>query len=205
MTFEAWLAFAMMNLIYSTTPGPNAALLLAASSKGGLRAGAGALAGTVLAEATWAGVAVLIVSGTLGLITTWADMLEAFGPCALILIGLSMLRKRGPSAGTKSQALPSGGDMAIRRAAVSFFVGATNPLTMVFYVSIAPTFLAETSVSPLSAIAFVSAAVISCAAAYAPYIGFARLARPGVSALIERVCGCVLCIIGLVGLVSLAT
>lgn len=189
MTLESWIAFALMNLAYSAPPGPNAAILLAVSSRGGLRHGVAAFGGILMAEVFWAGLALLIVSGVLDIGALMPGLLEIIGAAALILLGLPMLIRRALSP-APAQETPAKGDLkGTRGIAAAFFVGVTNPLAMVFFVSVAPMFLTTGSMTPLAAVLFVSAAVLSCACAHAPYLGIAGIITPRLTAIIERGCG----------------
>ena len=197
VTFSAFLAFALVNFAYSLAPGPNAALIVGNSARRGLSAGLGVILGILLAEIVWALVAIAVVVGLLDLVHFHPDTLKLLGACALVLIGTTMLMARTPEAvpvsGTVRKDRPGTLQNTILKGA---FVGLTNPLALVFFVSIAPTFLSPSQITPGTAAAFSLAAVLSCAAAHLPYLGAARLSRRRVGHLVERGCGMALCCLG---------
>lgn len=198
MTFEAWISFALLNFAYSLAPGPNAALIVGASARQGMKAGVGVLAGILLAEVIWALVAMAIVVGFLDLARLQPETFKLLGGYALVLIGASMLLARAPLAigpqgfatdplqiANPAHAIVKGG-----------LVGITNPLALIFFVSIAPTFLHVNAVSFETAGQFTLAAVMSCAAAHFPYLVASRLQQSRFGGVVERACGMMLCVLG---------
>lgn len=201
MTLETWIAFALMNFAYSVTPGPNAAILLSSSARDGLKGGVAALGCILLAEVFWTGLAILIVCGVLDMDAVFPGLLNTVGASALVLLGANMLglsiRLRKAAAQAKPRPAPSGAKAAL-------FIGMTNPLTMVFFVSVAPSFLDANAVTPAAALAFVSAAVVSGLAGYMPYLGMSGLATPKLTAWIERGCGALMIGMGALRLTEIA-
>ena len=197
MTLEAFFAFAFLNFAYSLAPGPNAALIVGTSARRGSIAGLGVILGILCAEVVWALFAITIVMGLLDLVHFHPSTLQILGACALVLIGTSMLIAREPQAVSGSEgAQATAGRTLPQTVLTGGFVGLTNPLALVFFVSIAPTFLNPSDMTTATAAIFAAAAVVSCAAAHLPYLGAARLSQSRFGPLIERGCGIALCCLG---------
>jgi threonine/homoserine/homoserine lactone efflux protein len=200
VTFEAFFAFAFLNFAYSLAPGPNAALIVGTSARGGTKAGLGVILGILIAEIIWALVAIAVVVGLLDLMHFRPDTLKTLGACALVLIGTMMLIARAPQPVPASGVSPDAPDPVLGALSQTVmkggFVGLTNPLALVFFISIAPSFLKPSQITQSTAIIFAAAAVFSCAAAHLPYLGAARLSRSRFGHLVERGCGVALCCLG---------
>ena len=199
MTLETWIAFALMNVAYSVTPGPNAAILVSSSARSGLRGGLAALGSIITAEVAWTGLAMLVVAGVLDIDQLMPGLLNTLGGIALVLLGASMLGARMQwrrSSKVLPKTAPSGAKAAL-------IIGMTNPLSMIFFISVAPNFLSAEAVTPMGALAFVSAAVVSGLVGYAPYLGATQFMTPKLTTLIERGCGAWLFGMGALRLIDL--
>jgi threonine/homoserine/homoserine lactone efflux protein len=197
VTLEAFLAFAFLNFAYSLAPGPNAALIVGTSARRGNIAGLGVILGILLAEVIWALFAIAIVMGLLDLVHFHPATLQILGACALVLIGTTMLIAREPQAVIISEGSQATAGRTLPQTVLKGgCVGLTNPLALVFFVSIAPTFLDPSDMTMATVAVFAAAAVVSCAAAHLPYLGAARLSRSRFGHLVERGCGVALCCLG---------
>jgi threonine/homoserine/homoserine lactone efflux protein len=94
MTLETWIGFALLNFVYSLTPGPNAAVLASSAARAGLRGGVAALCSIVAAEIAWTGVAILVVAGALDIDLLLPGLLNTLGAAALVMLGAQMIGKR---------------------------------------------------------------------------------------------------------------
>ncbi|WP_324754979.1 LysE family translocator [Roseovarius sp. Pro17] len=200
MTIETWIAFAIMNFVCSLTPGPNAAVVLAQSARRGLAGGICALSGVILARAALAMLAILIVLGAPEIVQLDGPTLHLIGAIVLLALGMGMLRARtvpAPQLAGCGHIAPAG---HIRTIFGAFLIALSNPLSVIFFVSVAPVFLGADTLSPQAVGAFLSAALLPCAAAYTPYLAMAKLNRPGTIRFVDRSCGTALCALGLWGI-----
>jgi threonine/homoserine/homoserine lactone efflux protein len=124
--------------------------------------------------------------------------LNILGAVALTLLGANMMGlplRFWAARPAKDKPAPSGAKAAL-------IIGLTNPLSMVFFVSVAPSFLSAEAVTPTGALAFAAAAVLSGLAGYAPYLGLTGVMTPRLSALVERGCGLLMLVMGVMRLLE---
>jgi homoserine/homoserine lactone efflux protein len=138
------LAFALMALLVTMTPGPTVLLALSNGTKFGFcRAGYGIL-GAAVSDG------VLIIAAALGLgallsaSVFWFTVVKFIGAAYLVWIGVQMLRSSGTlgalpvrTIGTKA-ADPGGAAPLFRK---SFLVAVTNPKGYLFFTALLPQFL----------------------------------------------------------------
>lgn len=213
MTFDACIAFFTVNFLFSLPPGPNMAIIARATSRSGLQSGMAALGGVVLAEVFWALLALGVVSGLLDREILPESALQTLSAAALTCLGALMIRDllHGRNSQTCATATPDAMTIMVARAQAgrsgmmsAVIVGLTNPVTLVFYVSVAPLFLDSERINGTSASLFIVVSLLACFAAHAPALAVASLPRAVSGKAIEWVCGASLCAMGGYGLVHIA-
>lgn len=138
MDIEGWLSLAAATYMAAVVPGQNVAVVAAATGRGGMRAGANAVAGVLCAKLVW-------VVCALGLTLSVRDMSEASGPalqvasgCFLVWYGSKTVRAVRFDCGDCHTAWGRRRDLYL---ADGFWVGLANPVTLVFFVALFPAFL----------------------------------------------------------------
>ena len=191
---DTWIALALANLVASAAPGQNVALVGSATARSGLPGGGCAIGGILLAEAVWSGVALALALGARKMGPNIFAALELGSGIVLLAFAVHTLRPLGLTAhGGPPRTGPA------RLTAEGFWIGLANPLALIFFVSLFPAFVSTTGPAPgPSQVGFyVSAIVLSSAAALAPYpVGSRLLARAGPSRVHGLVSGLSLLVLG---------
>ncbi len=191
-------AFLGLSLLLILTPGPNQALLTARTLRGGRRAGMATVAGLT------AGMALHVVAAVAGLSALLAASAELFaavkvlGGAYLVALGLAALATRRGDGRPDTGA----GSPAPRRAVLDGALSmALNPKVTVFFVAVAPQFVAPGDGASLRIAALL---LLYAALALAFWIGWvlavhharAVVRRPAVHAWLQRATGAALVAFG---------
>jgi homoserine/homoserine lactone efflux protein len=146
MTTAVLAAYIGACILLAVTPGPNMALIIAATLSGGLTGGLATLAGTLTGLTTLVTVAAVGMTSVMLLMAEWFDVVRWVGAMYLIVLGVRQLmgwwRLRGRVAGV---AVPLG----VTRAAVSgrsryfqgLIVSLSNPKVLLFLGAFFPQFV----------------------------------------------------------------
>ena len=132
-----YLDFVLAILVFQLIPGPGILNILSSTARGGVRAGLGAVAGTLLGDL------IFMLSAMLGLAAVLASYPVVFqamrwvGIAYLVWIGLNLFRFRDQEEGGRSAASPNAWAHARRALAVSF----SNPKVTLFFLAFFPIFL----------------------------------------------------------------
>jgi threonine/homoserine/homoserine lactone efflux protein len=135
MSFEAWLAFCVIEAVLCFTPGPAVLLVVSVALGRGLRASLGASLGILTANALYftlsaTGVAAaLVASRELFLVLKWV------GAGYLVWLGLRMALLRG------SREVGAPPVILARSFFRGFVVQGANPKAVVFFVALLPQFI----------------------------------------------------------------
>jgi|GEM_PF-3956004 len=194
MTIELWFALAAANFAASVAPGQNVALVGSAAVRAGLWGGVAAGAGILVAELAWSVLALALLLGARDVSPALFTGLQLASVASLIWIGVCILRE--PAADAKSA---RGARCSVRRLAMrGIWIGAANPLALVFFLSLLPGFVpAQTDLANPAALAFfVSAVLASTVAGLAPWlVASGVLARSGLGWCLQVFSGCALLVI----------
>lgn len=178
MTFEHWFALAAANFAASVAPGQNVALVGGAAVRAGLIGGIAAAAGILVAELAWSVLALTLLLGARDVSPELFTGLQLASVISLAAIGYCILRETAPH----PQAGPLAGHSLRRLVVRGIWIGAANPLALVFFLSLLPGFVPETTdlADPATLSAFVSAVMVSTMAGLAPWlVASGLLARTG--------------------------
>jgi len=182
--------FVLAIIVFQLVPGPGILNILGATAQGGVRAGLGAVAGTLTGDLMY------MVAAMLGLAAVLAAYPLAFaamrwaGIAYLVWIGANMLlsREREAGAGRTGSTDPWG---HVRRALA---ISLSNPKVILFFLAFFPIFMRPDSHAATLALMAVHVTLLSCA--YQVVVVLAgnatakRLARiPGVRKLAKRLAG----------------
>ena len=132
-----YFGFVLATAILILIPGPNVALIVANSVARGTRFGLLAVAGTSWAIAVQLGLTALGLTAVLGALAVWFEWVHWIGVAYLLFLGLRQwcappvdLTRATPQPGSERRVVLRG-----------FFVGLTNPKTLLFYGAFFPQFL----------------------------------------------------------------
>jgi threonine/homoserine/homoserine lactone efflux protein len=192
-------AFVGLSLLLILTPGPNQALLTSRTLRGGRPAGLATVAGLT------AGMALHVLAAVAGLSALLAASAELFaavkllGGAYLVALGLAALRAARRAHGpTAAAAAPPAPRRAVLDGALSM---ALNPKVCVFFVAVAPQFVApgDGASVRIAALLLVYAALALAfwvAWVLAVHRAQAVVRRPAVHAWLQRATGAALCAFG---------
>ncbi|MCB1357316.1 MAG: LysE family transporter [Maritimibacter sp.] len=168
MTIEHWFALAAANFAASVAPGQNVALVGGAAVRAGLIGGIAAATGILVAELAWSVLALTLLLGAREVSPELFTGLQIVSVLSLAMIGFCILREAVPHA----QAVPQAGGSLRRLVIRGVWIGAANPLALVFFLSLLPGFVPEnTDLSdPATLGAYVSAVMVSTMAGLAPWL-----------------------------------
>jgi homoserine/homoserine lactone efflux protein len=132
-----YLGFVLATAILVLIPGPNAALIVANSVARGTRFGLLTVAGTSSAVVVQLGMTSLGLTEVLDALATWFEWIRWIGVAYLLFLGIRQWF--GPPVDL-TQATPQ--PRSVRRVVLrGFFIGLTNPKTLLFYGAFFPQFL----------------------------------------------------------------
>jgi threonine/homoserine/homoserine lactone efflux protein len=203
------LAFLLVAVVLSLTPGPATATIIRMSARSGRRTALAAIAGNSLGVLLWAVLSAIGVSSLILASRIAYDALKIGGAVVLLALGLrSLLHSRRaaavspdavPAADLTVEATPSGSARAGLRAGI--LTGVANPKLAVFFLALFPQFLSPSE--PVLPYALVMALVVVAV----DVVWFSILAiavdragsvlRPRANAWLERCSGGVMVALGL--------
>jgi threonine/homoserine/homoserine lactone efflux protein len=124
-------------LVFQVIPGPGTLAILNATARGGLRAGMGAVLGTLAGDFLYMSAAVLGLAAVLAAYPVAFQALRWFGIAYLLWMGWGLLRARADGQ-AEAQGESANGWLHFRRA---FAVSLTNPKVVMFFMAFFPLFL----------------------------------------------------------------
>lgn len=134
---QHYASFVGAILVFQLIPGPGTLAILNATARGGLRAGMGAVLGTLVGDFFYMTAAVLGLAAVLAAYPVAFQALRWFGIAYLLWIGWGLLRARMDGQ-AENRDDPAGGWVHFRRA---FAVSLTNPKVVMFFMAFFPLFL----------------------------------------------------------------
>lgn len=129
-------AFVAAVCVFLAIPGPGTLTLLAATGRGGWRAGAAAAFGLIAADQVLLWLAVLGVAAVLQSHPAWFGALQYAGAAYLCWIGLTLLFGRGRTSMPTPEPAPARGFWR-----QGFLVTLMNPKAVVFFMAFLPLFI----------------------------------------------------------------
>lgn len=189
MSIELWFTVAAANFAASLAPGQNVALVGSAALQAGTRGGAAAAAGILLAELAWSALALALLLGAREVSPGLFAAMQIASAMSLVWIGTCILREPAAASPVAARA---GGRGIGRFALRGIWVGAANPLALVFFLSLLPGFVPDHGAlaNPSTVAFYVSAVLVSTAAGLAPWLlASGVLARTGLGCLFQRLSG----------------
>ncbi len=134
-----YLAFVAATTILMLIPGPNVALIVATSVRGGTRQGLLTVAGTSSAVVVHLALTVVGLAALLGTLGGWFAWVRWIGAAYLVWLGIRQWRAPAPDLGQAAVGLrPRRGRAVFLR---GFLVSLTNPKTLLFYGAFFPQFV----------------------------------------------------------------
>jgi leucine efflux protein len=134
---QHYASFVAAILLFQLVPGPGTLAILGATARGGVRAGMGAVLGTLLGDFLYMLAAVLGLAALLTAYPIAFAALRWFGIGYLVWIGIGFLRAASSSC-PREEASPMDWRLHLRRA---FAVSLTNPKVIMFFMAFFPLFL----------------------------------------------------------------
>jgi threonine/homoserine/homoserine lactone efflux protein len=138
MSIETVLVFVVTCTLLAVTPGPNMALIIANTLRGGLRDGLATLAGTATGLAILVTIVAVGMTSIMLLMAEWFDVIRWIGALYLIYLGIRQLRQyyRGGEANV-SVSTASARSQYLQ----GFAVALSNPKALLFLGAFLPQFI----------------------------------------------------------------
>ena len=145
---QNYASFIAAIVVFQLIPGPGTLAILNATARNGVRAGLGAVLGTLLGDFLYMVAAVLGLAAVMQANPAWFEALQWFGAAYLCWMGIGLLRAKLASGDAPPEARKSAW-VYFRQA---FAVSLTNPKVILFFVAFFPLFLrADASAGTLAA------------------------------------------------------
>lgn len=146
MTFSVLATFTAACVLLAVTPGPNMALIIAATLNGGLAAGFGTLFGALTGLAILVGVTAVGMTSVMVLMAEWFDVVRWVGALYLVFLGARQLwswwRLRRVAATATGATLPVLRQMSLGgRFLQGLVVSLSNPKVLLFLGAFFPQFV----------------------------------------------------------------
>jgi homoserine/homoserine lactone efflux protein len=146
MTATILAAFSATCVLLAVTPGPNMALIIAATLSGGLAGGLATLAGTLTGLTILVTVAAVGMTSVMLLMAEWFDVIRWIGALYLVFLGLRQLRAwwrlRCAAATATSAAFPPPRTVSVpARYLQGLAVSLSNPKVLLFLGAFFPQFV----------------------------------------------------------------
>lgn len=147
LTLESLLAFTLAMVLLAASPGPGFLMVVARALSGGLAAGLAAIAGLVLGDLLFLGLAILGLGALAAVMGEFFLAVKILGAAYLIWLGVKTWRSRPD---LPELAAPEASKIRMphhRSAALGFFVTLGNPKAILFYGALLPTFIDVTALT----------------------------------------------------------
>jgi threonine/homoserine/homoserine lactone efflux protein len=193
------LAFLLVAMVVSLTPGPATATVIRTSARFGRRTALAAIAGNSLGVLLWAVLSAVGVSSLIMASQVAYDALKIGGAVVLVTLGLrSLVSARGPWVSAPGSDHPGDWRAGLRAGVLT---GVANPKLAVFFVALFPQFLTRSQpVLPYAlamALVVVAVDLVWFSAVAIAVDRASALLRPQVHAWLERCSGAVMVALGL--------
>ena len=206
MNISEFILYCFAVVVMIATPGPVMLLVASAGLKGGYKKAFQTICGTNLASLILILASVLVLKGFLSISETWFNAVKIAGCLYILYLGIQIVREafldeksdqttdiEGVSLNQKSK----GGFQQ------GFLVGISNPKDIIFFASFFPQFVNITPQIDLSLIILtLSWIALDFATLSVVYLGFNKLKNSKYYGKILMLCGIVLILVALYGIVS---
>jgi len=138
---ETLLAFTLAMVALAASPGPGFLMVVARALSGGFAAGLAAIAGMVLGDIVFLGLAVLGLSALATVMGEFFLAVKILGAGYLVWLGVKMWRSRPTLPATDAPAAARAAMSHGRSLVLGFVVTLGNPKAILFYGALLPTFV----------------------------------------------------------------
>ncbi|QFS16739.1 LysE family translocator [Acinetobacter indicus] len=193
-----YLLYCLAVVIMIATPGPVMMLVIGAGLKGGYRRAFQTIVGTNLASLLLIACSVLILKGIFNIQAFWLDLIKLLGCVYIAYLGVELLKESRAAAGPKLEAVSAVGGFR-----QGFLVGISNPKDILFFSAFFPQFIQVTNHFNDSLILLTASwIVLDFLTLSLLYLGFYRLTMSRGYRPVLALCGALLILIALYGLIS---
>lgn len=195
-----YLLYCLAVVIMIATPGPVMMLVIGAGLKGGYRRAFQTIVGTNLASLLLIACSVLILKGIFNIQAFWLDLIKLLGCVYIAYLGVELLKESRAAAGPKLETASAVGGFW-----QGFLVGISNPKDILFFSAFFPQFIQVTDHFNNSLILLTTSwIVLDFLTLSLLYLGFYRLTLSRGYRPVLALCGALLILIALYGLISTA-
>lgn len=195
-----YLLYCLAVVIMIATPGPVMMLVIGAGLKGGYRRAFQTIVGTNLASLLLIACSVLILKGIFNIQAFWLDLIKLLGCVYIAYLGVDILKESRAAAGPKQETASAVGGFR-----QGFLVGISNPKDILFFSAFFPQFIQVTNHFNDSLILLTASwIVLDFLTLSLLYLGFYRLTLSRGYRSVLALCGALLILIALYGLISTA-
>ncbi|WP_353934768.1 LysE family translocator [Acinetobacter indicus] len=200
MNMAEYLLYCLAVVIMIATPGPVMMLVIGAGLKGGYRRAFQTIVGTNLASLLLIACSVLILKGIFNIQAFWLDLIKLLGCVYIAYLGVDILKESRAAAGPKQEMASAVGGFR-----QGFLVGISNPKDILFFSAFFPQFIQVTNHFNDSLILLTASwIVLDFLTLSLLYLGFYRLTLSRGYRPVLALCGALLILIALYGLISTA-
>ncbi|WP_171294836.1 LysE family translocator [Acinetobacter indicus] len=200
MNMAEYLLYCLAVVIMIATPGPVMMLVIGAGLKGGYRRAFQTIVGTNLASLLLIACSVLILKGIFNIQAFWLDLIKLLGCVYIAYLGVDILKQSRAIAGPKLEMASAVGGFR-----QGFLVGISNPKDILFFSAFFPQFIQVTNHFNDSLILLTASwIVLDFLTLSLLYLGFYRLTLSRGYRSVLALCGALLILIALYGLISTA-
>ncbi|WP_171302536.1 LysE family translocator [Acinetobacter indicus] len=200
MNMAEYLLYCLAVVIMIATPGPVMMLVIGAGLKGGYRRAFQTIVGTNLASLLLIACSVLILKGIFNIQAFWLDLIKLLGCVYIAYLGVDILKESRAIAGPKLEMASAVGGFW-----QGFLVGISNPKDILFFSAFFPQFIQVTNHFNDSLILLTASwIVLDFLTLSLLYLGFYRLTLSRGYRSVLALCGALLILIALYGLISTA-
>ncbi|MCO8103851.1 MULTISPECIES: LysE family translocator [Acinetobacter] len=200
MNMAEYLLYCLAVVIMIATPGPVMMLVIGAGLKGGYRRAFQTIVGTNLASLLLIACSVLILKGIFNIQAFWLDLIKLLGCVYIAYLGVDILKESRAIAGPKLEMASAVGGFR-----QGFLVGISNPKDILFFSAFFPQFIQVTNHFNDSLILLTASwIVLDFLTLSLLYLGFYRLTLSRGYRSVLALCGALLILIALYGLISTA-
>ncbi|AVH14765.1 LysE family translocator [Acinetobacter indicus] len=195
-----YLLYCLAVVIMIATPGPVMMLVIGAGLKGGYRWAFQTIVGTNLASLLLIACSVLILKGIFNIQAFWLDLIKLLGCVYIAYLGVDILKESRAAAVPKLETTSAVGGFR-----QGFLVGISNPKDILFFSAFFPQFIQVTDHFNDSLILLTASwIVLDFLTLSLLYLGFYRLTMSRGYRPVLALCGALLILIALYGLISTA-
>lgn len=195
-----YLLYCLAVVIMIATPGPVMMLVIGAGLKGGYRRVFQTIVGTNLASLLLIACSVLILKGIFNIQAFWLDLIKLLGCVYIAYLGVDILKESRAAAGPQQETASAVGGFR-----QGFLVGISNPKDILFFSAFFPQFIQVTNHFNDSLILLTASwIVLDFLTLSLLYLGFYRLTLSRGYRPVLALCGALLILIALYGLISTA-